>query len=285
MDSKQELIKTAMDYGVDYFGVSPVSRLKNLPAGHRPEDLLEGAKSVIVLGISIPNAAMQAHRRAYEGLRHSIGSYIMFGYNLINENLDQAVLQTIYKLEKCGGYGVGIPSVRPKNEEKQTQIMSNRYAAVCAGLGEMGMSGFVLTPKDGPRVRWASIITDMEIEPDQLYAGEKLCQYPQCKACIETCPTEALSLDKMIEVEIDEYKTRYSFRDKPKCRCATAGLVKGTPGRLQADLPKQMETMEDWLQLYKNDDIWNRMEIGTGNYCNKCMVVCPVAKAGGGQQI
>lgn len=279
MSLKEQLRHIAMQNGAKYFGVAPASRLKNLPQGHRPDDLLASAKSVIVLGIKIPDAAVRANEKAYRGLRHSIFSYIVFGHNIINDRLDWAALQCIFHLEKSsGGCALGIPAGRPKNEEQQMQLMSNRYAAVCAGLGEMGFSGFVLTPEDGPRVRWVSIITNVELEPDALYGGERICRYPACTACIDACPTKALHTDRLIDVEIDGYRTQYSYRQKARCQCATQGLVKGTPGRLQAEVPEKMESMEDWYQLSKKDSPWQRMESYHGNFCQRCMIVCPVAK-------
>ena len=279
MRLKEELREIAAKNGAAYFGVAPASRLKNLPQGHRPTDLLPNAKSVIVLGMRISDAAIRANQKAYEGLRHSIFSYIVFGHNLINDRLDWAAMQCIFHLEnQTGGAAMGIPAGRPKNEETQMQLVSNRYAAVCAGLGEMGFSGFVLTPKDGARVRWVSIITDIELPPDALYTGEKLCSYPACTACVDACPANALHTDRLIDVCIDDYKTQYAYRDKPRCHCATEGLLKGTPGRLQAEMPETMETMDDFFRLSKKDGPWQRMESYHGNYCQRCMVVCPAGQ-------
>lgn len=279
MSVKEELRKIAAENGCKYFGVAPVSRFQNLPEEHRPEVLLPGARSVAVFGMRISDSAILANEQAYNGLRHSIFSFTVFGNELVSNHLDWAALRCVFHLEtNYGATAFAIPSGRPKDEAKQEQLLSSRYAAVAAGLGEMGYSGFVLTPEDGPRVRWCSLITDMELEPDELYHGERLCRYPECTACVEACPANALSVEKTIHLEIEDCKTDYSYRDKPKCHCATAGLLKGTPGRLQAEMPEKMETMDDWYALSKTDSPWQRMEFSHGNYCQRCMVVCPVAK-------
>jgi len=123
--------------------------------------------------------------------------------------------------------------------------MSNRYAAVCAGLGEFGWSGFVLTPQDGPRVCWISIITEMEIEPDPLYDGPKLCK--GCKDCVNICPVSALSREHSVEVTIGERVFSYAVLSKTRCRYAVYGLASGSPGRLQAEindnLPKKIRIL------------------------------------------
>lgn len=277
MTIKKELKDLAFANGMNYFGVAPVDRFSNLPEGHRPTDLLPSAKTVIVLGLRIPKSAVEANKLAYDGLRHAIFTYILFGHNKVNAQLESAALNMIFKLEKKhGSSAYAIPASTPKDEYLQMSAMSNRYAAVCAGLGEFGWSGFVVTPSDGPRVRWISIITNADIEPDPLYNGPKLCVPKQCKACIENCPVGALSSEQAITVKIENMTAQYSQRNKPLCRCATTGLVKGTPGRLQADIPEIMDSMEDWLKLSKKDSPWQRMEATHGNYCHRCLIMCPI---------
>lgn len=60
--------------------------------------------------------------------------------------------------------------------------------AVAAGLGIMGRNGLVITPKFGPRQRWAIISTDAEIanlEKNDLKALEDYCK--ECGTCIRSC--------------------------------------------------------------------------------------------------
>lgn len=277
MEVKEALQKVVSENDIDYLGISSVQRFENVPEGHKPIDLLPSARSVIVLGLRIPSGAIRANDRAFEGLRHAIYSYVNFGYNKVNEHLDFSALAVVRYIERNYGFiAYAIPAGWPRDEYLMMGAMSNRYAAVCAGLGEFGWSGFVLTPQDGPRVRWISIITEMEIEPDPLYHGPKLCK--GCKKCVDTCPVGALAREESVEVKIGEYRSAYSLRNKALCRSATRGLVRGTPGRLQADIPYSIKTMEEWYELNKKDDPWQRMEIARGNYCYRCMTVCPAGK-------
>lgn len=281
MNIKEELRELAFANDMNYFGVAPAERLSNLPEGHRPTDLLPGAKSVVVLGIRVPENAIRANELAFTGgQRHAIFSYILFGYNKINDQLDLAALRTVFKLEKqYGSSAYAIPASGPRDEYLLMSAMSNRYAAVCAGLGDFGWSGFVVTPVDGPRVRWISIITTAEIEPDALYAGPKLCDTEKCEICVESCPVGALSLKEAVTAQIEDKTYHYAQRNKPLCRCATAGLVEGTPGRLQAEVPTEMNSMEDWLKFTRKDSPWQRMEATRGNYCHRCLIVCPIGRS------
>jgi epoxyqueuosine reductase QueG len=65
--------------------------------------------------------------------------------------------------------------------------------AQAAGLGWRGISGLVITPKFGPRVRLAAVFTEIENLP--IYEGHEhawvldFCQ--TCKRCVRECPPEA----------------------------------------------------------------------------------------------
>jgi len=279
MALKQELQELALANGMKYFGIASVDRFANLPEGHRPNDLLPLAQSVLVMGMVIPDGAIEGNKRAFGERRHAIFTYVVYGYNKINDQLDWAALQAIFHIEKkYKQKAYGIPASKPRDEKLFMSALSNRYAAACAGLGEFGWSGFVLTPEDGPRVRWIAVLTEAAMDPDPLYRGPKLCDPGKCHVCVEACPTGALSRDKGVEVQIKDIRTAYSHRNKPLCRCATDGLVKGTPGRLQADIPAEMKTMDDWFALSRKDSPWQRMEITHGNYCHRCMVLCPAGE-------
>ena len=278
MGMKEELKNLCKDLHVHYFGVAPVERFSNMPDGHKPEDLLPGAKAVIVIGVKMTKAVINAHKRVFTGgPRHMFFSFTRYGYKNINEHLDVSAFRIVDYIESNSDYiAYPIPSAEPKDEELYMSAFSGRYAAVAAGLAQFGWSGFAVTPKDGPRVRWSVIITDAPLEADHLYEGEQLCDPEKCKLCVKVCPVDALSADESVPVKIAGLKTGYAKRDKVLCRCATNGLVKGTPGRLQADVPEKMETMDDWYEFNKKNDPWQRMEFNHGNYCLQCMMLCPI---------
>jgi hypothetical protein len=65
--------------------------------------------------------------------------------------------------------------------------------AQAAGLGWRGISGLVITPQFGPRVRLAAVFTEIENLP--VYDGDEhawvleFCE--ECRACIRDCPPDA----------------------------------------------------------------------------------------------
>lgn len=278
MNLKEELEKIALAQGMDYFGVGPPQRWENAPQGHRPGDFMPSVKSVIVIGIRIPEGAIESNHRAFQGLRHGIFTYMLFGYNKLNELLDYtAIKMSSFLQTEATASTYLLPASTPRDEYLMMGEMSSRHAAVCAGLAEFGWNGLALTPDAGPRVRWVTLLTDAPLEPDPLYSGTKLCDHTTCSICVNVCPVQALSEDIAVELSIEDQKLAYGKLDRARCRCGVTGLAKGTAGRLQADIPESLNGVEGWLQLAANDDEWNKME-RVASMCGRCMTMCPVGR-------
>ena len=59
-------------------------------------------------------------------------------------------------------------------------------------MGEFGLSNLVVTPEFGPRVRFMSVITKAELEPDPLIT-EKTCLRKKCSLCVKNCGVKGLT--------------------------------------------------------------------------------------------
>ena len=77
------------------------------------------------------------------------------------------------------------------NKTEEILLNFEQCAADC-GLGEIGLSGSILTDDFGPFQRWGFIITDAELPADEAVKPH-LCD--NCKECIKACPGHALSED------------------------------------------------------------------------------------------
>lgn len=272
MSLTEELRKMALEEGINYFGVAPVSRWANGEDGYRPEDLLPDAKSVIVMGRRIPRGTVEANNRAYEGLRHGIFTYMRFGYDMVSDILEESALKIGRYLDETVGVKVFIPpSSVGRDEKKMVGMLSNRHAAVCAGLAEFGWNGLALTPDVGPRVRWVTIITAAELEYNSLYDGPEICTH--CGNCVKICPLEALSGTEKVDLTIEGRTFSYGKLAKSLCRTAVSGLAAGSAGRLQADVKGKIHDSDDWYKVIKQDDKWNRME-RVAAMCGRCMITC-----------
>lgn len=273
---KEKLHEIATNCDMDFFGVGNVERWSGAPVGHRPGDVLPGAKSVIVIGIKIPEGCIQENMIAYRGMRHGIFPYMIFGYNMLNDMLEEAGYQ-IGEYLNAMGYQVFLPPASVGRDEFEMMgIISNRHSAVAAGLAEFGLSGLALTPEAGPRVRWTVIVTDAEIAPDPLYHGPKLCN--ECLHCAKVCPMHSINANERWHFKMGDKDCTYCKLSRYACRTAQTGLTKGSSGRMQKPVDRsEVLTVNDWLKMVKSDNKWNRLERFAA-MCGRCMIECPVGR-------
>lgn len=200
------LIKTK--YDMDLVGIAPADALAEEPAGHRPAELLPGAKSIIVFGRSLADGAVQGAFRALEsGKMAAQSSYAAYANDLApNFLLVNAVFNLCCELEDTFGC-VAMPC--PFNVQQSMvwdhaagNIFADPYgqgmplniykAALAAGLGEFGWSGRFVTKEYGPRIMLCAVLTTLELNADRPYDGPQLCDPEKCGICAKLCPTGAI---------------------------------------------------------------------------------------------
>lgn len=268
-----EVKKIVLMEDIDYVGVAPIDRFKNAPNSYKPNNILESCRSVISLGIRIGNGVKVANQQAYNGFRHCIYIYMNFGYVTLNTKLDFAALRISRFLERRGYTSIPIPASRPSDPYEDRGVFSHRHAAVAAGLGEFGWNGLLITPDAGPRVRLVSILTEAELEPSPMYSGDKLCKREDCYVCVSVCPTNAISKDEYVKVEIGGKTFTYARINKTRCRYGVNGLVRRALGRQDIEIPSN-PTPEDFLKALDREDRWQRME-RLASMCGRCIINCP----------
>lgn len=258
---------------INYIGVSPVSRFKNAPVGWRPNDLLDGCKNVISLGIRIGKGVTIANQKAYKGIRHGIYVYMQYGYVLLNDRLNLAALHVSNFLESKGYTTMPIPAGVPSDHYMLRGAFSHRHAAVAAGLGEFGWNGLFMTPDAGPRVRLVTILTEAELPSDPLYKGKSICNRKECNVCVAGCPANAINENEGVEIEIEGRVFEYARIDKVKCTYGLYGLLKEALGRQDTVMPNN-PTPEDYLSALLHENPWQKME-RLSSMCGKCLINCP----------
>lgn len=222
MSLRNEVLKACARFGADMAGVAPVERFRNAPLRMSPRGLLPPAKSVIVAGIHHPDACIELDG---EPSPHDRGPYSV--QNIMNARLDDISFMLAKHLEKKGyrTIPVAASNIWRYKGYKDMKVdfapdIVHRYAAVAAGLGEIGWSGLFLTHEYGPRQRVVSIITEAEIEPDPMYEGPSTCD--RCMACVKACPTDAFRKEVKGMNRVDIGGKVFEFPDTNKWRCAWA---------------------------------------------------------------
>lgn len=110
-------------------------------------------------------------------------------YKTINWILDQTAYHCARFIENMGKKAIPIPASQLINWESHKGHISHRTLGQAAGLGYIGRSGLLIHPDYGAQVRYVSILTDLEFEPDNKSDGS----CGECQKCISACPAKAIS--------------------------------------------------------------------------------------------
>jgi ferredoxin len=216
--------------GADIVGVASMDRFEGAPKQMDPRYIMPEAKSCIVVGFRVLRGSL---RGVEEGTFFS--NYSSMGYGGITytfmpmtvNNLSRHIEDMGYEampmghmsdwraIDNEGNLRQGFS--KPVSPEKPLpDIMVHlRLAAFAAGLGEIGWSKMLITPEFGPAVRVGIVLTELELEPDPIYAGPKLCN--KCMACVNACPGKAISKTKTVRVTVAGHQLEWGEIDCDRC--------------------------------------------------------------------
>lgn len=227
-----DLVKrVAKECGADLVGIGSMDRFEGAPKQYDPRYIFPDAKVIIGLGFRI-------HRGLLRGIEEGtyFAGYPAMGYANINDVYAPMVLRTVGNLLEDSGYeavlyqntsvrlGCGVGKAVAPDMPKPDVFLHFRIAAVICGMGEIGYSKLLLSPRFGPRQRLAFIITDAPLEPDPIYDGPPLCD--RCMLCVKECPANAISATNTVKVTIAGREFEWGEIDATKC---AAVYQAGTP--------------------------------------------------------
>jgi epoxyqueuosine reductase len=166
-------------------------------------------------------------------------------YNRVNRALNEIAGRTAEAIFGLGYNAEPFPATTPGGSQGDgwVETLSVRFqhktAATRAGLGWIGKNALLVTPRFGPRLRLATVLTDMPLAAgDPVTAG----RCGTCVACARLCPARAI---KGVEWE--------------------AGL--------------ERETLVDAWSCYETARRLLRERVGAKNaVCGVCVAVCPVGR-------
>lgn len=188
MTPEEEIKQFALQRGAELAGIASVTDINEYaPAGHRPDDFLKGAKSVIVMA----------------GRSTTRGGWRSPDYRSPVANLDffrirgGIVLAIAKHIESQYGYYAVAETPPPTGFNAS---LSLKLCAEMAGLGTRTLAGGVLMNRELGVFNLAAVITTMPLKADSP-AQELVCPHPSCvkrwqkertTPCLEVCP-ECLS--------------------------------------------------------------------------------------------
>ncbi len=232
-----EVKRYAKACGADLVGIGSMDRYEGTPKQFDPRYIMPEAKSIIVLGFRIFRGLL---RGIEEGTLFQ--HYSVLGYTAINKVQQPMMLWQFCRMFEDEGYealpmsnmavwagadpNTGKPREnwsRPVSPEKPAPdvLLHMRLAAYIAGLGEIGYSKVFLTPEFGPRVRFAAVLTEAELEPDPVMEPGTICD--RCMACVRECSGQAISPTKTVKITVAGKTVEWGELDVFRCSNAYIG--------------------------------------------------------------
>ncbi|MBC9785485.1 epoxyqueuosine reductase [Heliobacterium chlorum] len=184
---KRKVTRYAKSLGAELVGYAPVSRWNEygeVPTAYRPQHLWPQAKTIIVLGTPMLLPMLET--------TPSINHGVM--YDTTNDFLDRIAYQLSLYLNRLGYASIFSPRDGYGDVEVLLEnpvgCFSHVYAGKYAGLGTIGYSHNLINKQYGPRVRYVSIFTELDVEGDPLVKRD-LCT--KCLICQKLCPSNAFT--------------------------------------------------------------------------------------------
>jgi len=109
-------------------------------------------------------------------------------YRAVNADLDRVTACIVEWITGCGYRSEAVPASKIEDTEKLLGAVSHKAIARMAGIGWQGKSLLIVSPEYGPRIRLATVLTDMPLAPD----GPIESRCGSCKECSKSCPAEAI---------------------------------------------------------------------------------------------
>jgi epoxyqueuosine reductase QueG len=155
----------------------------------------------------------------------------------VNRGLNTDTLRLLLMLQReaelwLKSRGFRFLSIPPDSDRRDGKFVSKLYglighktSATCSGLGWIGKNGLIINKRYGPKLSWATVLTNAPFNPD---SPVKSSRCGGCDLCVRHCPSGALtgrewSLDEPFG-EIVRYelcrslkKHRRFFEGKPNC--------------------------------------------------------------------
>ncbi|MCG8401336.1 MAG: 4Fe-4S binding protein [Firmicutes bacterium] len=112
----------------------------------------------------------------------------------LDVKLESIQKKLVFLLRSCGHKCLAIPpdSLRKDNRfiARLYSLFPHKTAATCSGLGWVGKSGLLINEQYGPRLSWATILTDMP--PENIGRPYYASQCGGCSICVRACPVGAI---------------------------------------------------------------------------------------------
>jgi len=243
------------DEDVAVLGIGPASDMADEGPGHRPDDLLPGAQSLICFGVPVPRDVYRMPAYGPEAIWRS--------QNLTYRRLDILSLRIAALLEESGAGAVPTFGCMPQQVNERGVIVGYlnqvRMGAV-TGIGAVGRNGLLLHSRYGSRLMLGGVVTTAALPRMHSPEIDEPGCPPDCRICADACPVDAIMAEER-QVKI------------MRCLAHTArtpAMSKLWFGLLAAVRP---QAAARHMNLRAFDE-------HTFHVCSRCVALCPYGEAG-----
>lgn len=178
---KEKVREAAEAEGCAAFGVADLDELVKA----KPdlfENFQQSYPRAAVMGVRLQDAVL-------EEIEDRPTPLYFHNYRQANSRLDRLGWMVADFLQSAGYRAVAVPASQFIRRNPMSGHISHRLLGVHAGIGFLGRSNLLVHPVYGARMRYVSVLTDAELEPDKPYAGPGC---GDCRACVDECPAGAI---------------------------------------------------------------------------------------------
>ena len=272
-DAANLVKKTALKSGASVCGIADASAFDEpAPAGHRPGDLLPGARSVIVVGGAQPRAG--DWRATSPAVLHSMGTTERI------QSVGRKLAQSIES--ELGYYALYVP---PGTASGDTPFLSFMLAAELAGVGSRSLAGPVLNREHG-FMYWSVVLTTAPLAADGP-EPEGACPAPACREmwdregttpCLQVCPASA---GGCLSGTLSAGRPVRTFYDAARCNSRVHTHWVGGFQKILEETLNEPDRDKRKMLLYGDfftRTLWAVTYSSTNiAQCFECMRVCPAA--------
>jgi len=177
--NRESLEKLALELEFSLFGVADITDIRR--EFHLDLDLVSQFDRGISLGKKLLDPII-------DDIKDRPTPLYFHHYRQLNFFLDRAAFLLSSHIQEQGFKALPIPASQVIDWERHISHVSHKKVGQLAGLGWIGRSNLLVNPDLGARYRLVTILTNLSLEPDMPL--DRDCG--ECKACLPTCPAQAI---------------------------------------------------------------------------------------------
>ena len=172
-------------------GFAPASAMAGAPAGHRPEDLLPGARGLISFAVPVPRSVYRTPVHAEDMVCRT--------QSLLYRRLDSIAVRIAALLEEQGEQALPVFGCSPMEVNRKGDVagyLNQIQMGAAAGIGVIGRNGLLIHSRYGSRLMLGGVVTTAVLPVLRRSNSRESGCPSNCRVCVDACPVHAIDPEK-----------------------------------------------------------------------------------------